>query len=125
VIAVFDPVPCLVESAGTRVDADEILSADQAAELHILICAHLVAFDLVPGQVKTGRALVFWADSVLPVVTRYVVSARPSNDRNLELLDEFNEVFPEAVLIREPGFGIVDRAVNDGAYRFHESAVNV
>jgi hypothetical protein len=98
-VAVFDPVCGFLDRAGAGVDADEVLRADEVAEGHILIGAHLVRFLPAARKVQRDRALVLRPDCILPVVTGNEVAAGPADGRDLQVLDLLDVVLPETVFV--------------------------
>src|SRR6185437_3984345 len=101
VVAVFNPVPRVVQSAKAGIDANEILGADEAAQLGVFIRAHLVAFDLMRGEVEPRRTLILGADSILPIIAGNKISAWPPDDRNFQAPDQLNEILSESIRVSE------------------------
>src|SRR5215471_11737773 len=88
IVAVFNPAPGVVQSPQAGIDTDKTLSPDEVAQFYIFICAHLIAFNLVPGEIEPRGSLVFGADPILPIVAGHKIPTGPSDDGNLELLYE-------------------------------------
>ena len=99
VIAVFNPVPRVVDRAETQVDADDIFASYGFIEFDPFVRTDAVGIDSVPCQVDSGGAFVFGSDSILPIVTHGVIPAGPPHVGDFELLHRFNVICPEAILV--------------------------
>ena len=109
-VAVLDPVAHLLHRARAGVGADVRLAAELAAPLHVLVGAEGVGL-LDEPRLVIGR-LAVRSDAVLPMVGRDEAPARPADDRHLDLLQHFEDVGAEAVLVRELRLRVVDAAVD-------------
>ncbi len=93
--------------AEARVDGDVRLDAEQPAERHELVRAHVVGLHRVPDRVHDGRALVGIADGVAPLVPGDEVAAGEAIDAGVQLPERGHDLRPEA-------FNVVRRHQRDG-----------
>jgi hypothetical protein len=61
-------------------------------------------------------SVLFWSNTVEPMVCGYEVSARIPHYRHIEFLERFNDVFAETSLIGQRVAGVVNAAVDATAH---------
>ena len=115
VVGVFHDVPRVFRSPGAQVDGIHDFAADLFRPVCKFMQAHLVAFRCEPGQVQALRPQLPRTDGILPVEAGDKVSAGIPDDRNADLADLFNHVFPESGFIRVRMTGFIDTAVDRAA----------
>ena len=97
-----------VRIAEARVDGDVRRHANELAERHELVQAHVVGLHGVPRVVKVGRTLVAVADGVVPIEVGEKVAAGQAPEAGVELAQQRNGIRPKAL-------HIVRRHQRDGA----------
>ena len=109
-IAVLHPVAHLFGGSRTCIGADVGGTIQFAAELDKFVGSKLVGFFHSPSLVIGGDSLLAYAK--MPIVSRYVAAARPTDDRGLDAAQSIQHVGAEAVLIGKFGGGIVNASVD-------------
>jgi hypothetical protein len=117
-VAVLQPAQSLIQCASAKVESKVRFSINNLAPLQELISAKLVAFLTKPGKFWSGgisvsaddlnhyeqdsphRSLVFGTNTIEPVVGSHKVTARISNNGTIEVLEGFNHVLTETIVIR-------------------------
>jgi len=62
------------------------------------------------------RPPVLGSDTIQPVISGHEVASRISNNRTVQLLERFDHVFPESILIRQWVTRIVEATVDTAAH---------
>ena len=124
VVGVLEQVEGRFDAAGAEVDGHHQLGAGELAPAREFVHAHLVGFERVPGEVAADGPLLARAHAVFPAVAGDEVPAGVADGAGAELLDEFDDVEPEAVLVGGGVARLVDAVVDAAAQVFHEGAEN-
>jgi hypothetical protein len=114
VVDVFEEITGFIEAARTEIYGQHHLSADAVAPVGEFMNADLVAIGRMPGEIKPRRAILLRANAVLPVIRRDEIAAGIADDRNLQLLDQFDDILAHAVFIGGGMIRFVDAGI-DGA----------
>src|ERR1700738_4777326 len=129
----------MIKSLGgktAQVGRQEGLRPVYLAELREFVGAELVGIVLVSGgrrgrffrspEIGAARAFVALANAVAPIVAVREAPAGVANDRRLDLAHFLDQLFANAVYVRNFGvFTYPDAVVNDAAEVFGEVPVNV
>src|SRR5262245_61012956 len=123
-VAVLDPGLGLVHRAGTHVDADVGLGAENAAVVEELVGAEAVRLLRVPRELAPAGTTGRRADPIEPVVPADEVPAGPAQHRNPQGADRVQHVPPEAARVAERRALVEDSAVDAPAEVLDEVAVD-
>jgi hypothetical protein len=114
----------------SKVEAEIRLGAHNLTPLKKLICAKLIALGANPGKFRPinrqfsllavsqsqgnspSRSLLLGTNTILPMICRNKVTAGIPHDRAVQLLHGLDDIFAEAVLIRQGVSGVVDATVD-------------
>lgn len=88
------------------------------------IGSELIAFTGAPGQVDAGRAFVFRADAVFPVIAGNKVAAGPADDGGIEFLGAFDNIFAKTLFISQRGTRFIETAVDAASQMFCKVAID-
>ena len=123
VVDVFDEGPRLVEAAGTEIDRQHHLGAGLFGPVGEFVNADLVRLRGAPGKIEPPRAVLLWADAILPIVGGHEVAARIAADRRVERAHQFEHVLAHALRVRLRMSGLVDARVDRPAKMLEKRAV--
>ena len=119
-IAVFNKISCVVDSAQTEVYGHHTSCVRLFAPLHKLIRAEEIGLRNAPGELKPFRPFAYGTYTVLPPVSGNKVSAGVAHYRYAKLFNLVDNVFSEPVFVGTGVMWLIYSAVNGSAEVFYE-----
>ena len=96
-ITILHPFTSFVCISLTSIDAYVWLASDKSAELNKFIGAKIIPLPRIPCPIPTWRASVGVTNAIAPVIPRYKVTTRPTDNRWTYCLDGINHVSAHAM----------------------------
>ena len=123
-VTVFQKIFCILRSSCSQVYCHHHIAAGFSGPVHKLIESKLVCLDDTPGQLRSGRTLSFWPDTILPAESGYKISTRITDNRNLKLFYQLQSILPEALLIRKGTAFLINALINRTSEMFYKGTIN-
>ena len=123
-IDVLDKITRRIETARAEVDRQHHLGVGRLAPVGEFMHADLIALRGVPVEIEPDRPLLLGADAVFPVIGGDEIAARVAHHRDIELLDQPDDVLAHAIGVGGLVVGLIDAGIDGAAEMLEEGAID-
>src|ERR1700737_2030150 len=119
-VAIFDELSGFIWTACPQIHAQHWLGPGSVAPVDEFICTQPVWLSTEPGQIKSNRSQVDWANAIFPIIAGEKIAAGITNNGGPKVTDQVEHVSAKTVFICRRMPRLEDTGVNTAPEMFNK-----